>query len=60
MTPMTEHAKQAGDVVATAGAAVVTVSHWAEIVTPILTLLIALVTLAWWVMRFIERAGGQE
>jgi hypothetical protein len=51
-------AKMAGDLVATTGAATVAVSHFAEVFTPIVTLLIALITLAWWVLRFIDRAKG--
>ena len=50
--------KVVGDAGATAGAALVTLSHWAEIITPILTLLIALATLAWWIVRFVDRVKG--
>lgn len=50
-----EALKQAGDLGATISTALVLISHWAEIATPIVTLLIALLTLGWWVMRYVEK-----
>lgn len=54
---MTHHEtlKHAGDISATATGLIVLLSHWAEVLTPILTFLIALATLTWWALRFIDR-----
>lgn len=54
--------KHVGDIGATATALIVLLSHWAEVLTPILTFLIALATLAWWAQRFMERLrkGNKE
>lgn len=50
-----EGAKAAGDIAASMGAVVTVLSHWALTLTPILTFLIALATLAWWILRFYEK-----
>lgn len=50
----------AGDVMASAGALVMAASHWAEVLTPIVTLLVGLATLAWWGLRFVDRWRGRS
>lgn len=49
--PMLKHA---GDVGATITGSLVVVSHWAEVITPILSVIIALMTIAWWTLRFVQ------
>jgi Flp pilus assembly protein TadB len=46
--------KHMGDFGATVAAALVAVSHWAQILSPIITVLVGLSTLAWWVLRWRE------
>lgn len=48
----------AGDLGASLVALLMAASHWAEILTPIVTLLVGLATLAWWMLRFWDRAQG--
>lgn len=50
----------AGDAAASAVAIVMAVSHWAEILTPIVTLLVGLATLTWWMLRFWDRWLGRS
>lgn len=50
-----EHLKNATDIAATGGGALVAVSHWAEVVTPIVALLVGLLTLTWWIIRLFDR-----
>jgi Flp pilus assembly protein TadB len=61
---MTTHdaLKHAGDIGASAAAAVVALSHWAQVLSPILSMLVGLATLAWWAIRFREwaRTGKVE
>lgn len=60
MTTSHEALKHAGDIGATATGLIVLLSHWAEVLTPILTFLIALATLAWWALRFIDRVRKKK
>lgn len=55
-------AKPAVDLAASAASAVVIVSHWSEILTPIIALLVGLLTLVWWSIRLWDRfrAGRQN
>lgn len=48
----------AGDLGATAASLLLSASHWAEVLTPIVTLLVGLATLAWWMLRFFDRWQG--
>lgn len=54
---MTHHdaLKTGGDLAASAASTVVVVSHWAQVVTPIIALLVGLLTLAWWTIRLWDR-----
>lgn len=61
MNPPHEAAKHAGDLAASGSGLFVVASHWAELATPIITLLVGLVTLAWWSIRLVERfRSGRE
>lgn len=55
-----EPIKHAGDVGATVAAILVAVSHWASIITPIITMVIALLTLGWWLWRYVEKLRGKK
>jgi len=50
-----EHLKTAGDVAASGGSALVALSHWSEVLTPIIALLVGLMTLIWWSIRLFDR-----
>lgn len=52
--------RQAGDVTASAGAVLVALGHWANALTPILTFLIAVATLGWWIIRYAEWIGKRR
>ena len=52
MTQHHELLKHLGDIGASISGAFLVVSHFAELATPILTFLIALLTAAWWIMRW--------
>lgn len=54
--------KNIGDVGASAGSVLVVVSHWSEVLTPIIALLVGLLTLIWWAVRLWDRfrPGGQK
>jgi Flp pilus assembly protein TadB len=56
MTNHNEVVKHMGDVGASAAAALVALSHWASILSPIVSLLVGAATLAWWALRFREWA----
>lgn len=58
MTGHHDMAKHIGDVGASVGTAFVAVSQFAEIATPILAMLIGLMTLVWWLFRFWDRFNG--
>lgn len=47
--------KNIGDIGASAGSALVVVSHWSEVLTPIVALLVGLLTLIWWAVRLWDR-----
>lgn len=47
--------KNIGDIGASAGSALVVVSHWSEVLTPIIALLVGLLTLIWWAVRLWDR-----
>lgn len=49
-----------GDVLATIGAIVASASQLAQLITPILTFLIAAMTLAWWIVRFAEKLRANK
>lgn len=53
--PHAEAIKTAGDVAASAGSTLVIMSHWSEVLTPIIALLVGLLTLVWWSIRLIDR-----
>jgi len=46
--------KHVGDIGASAASVSVVVSQWAQIITPILSMIIAIATLAWWIIRFAD------
>lgn len=52
MTAHNEALKHAGDIGASIASLFLAISHFAEIVTPILTMLIALATAGWWAVRW--------
>lgn len=54
--------KNIGDIGASAASTLVVVSHWSEVLTPIIALLVGLLTLAWWAVRLWDRfaKGGAE
>lgn len=58
---MTDHeaAKHAIDLAASGSGLFVVISHWAELATPIVTLLVGLITLVWWTIRLIEKFRGK-
>lgn len=59
--PHVEALKTGGDIAASAGSTLVVLSHWSELLTPIVALLVGLLTLAWWIVRLCDRfAGGQK
>lgn len=57
---LSEGTKNVMDVAASTGAIVVAVSHVAAVLTPILTFLIALLTLSWWIVRLWDRFVKQK
>ena len=64
---MDHHAtiKHAGDLAASITAGVTIVSQWAGVLTPIVSLLVLLATLGWWIIRYAEwlrtgKTGGDK
>lgn len=56
-----EALKTGGDLTASAASTLVIVSHWSQVVTPIIALLVGLMTLAWWTVRLWDRfKAGRE
>lgn len=51
--------KRVVDHVAAGGSALTSVAYYAEALTPILTCAVLIITFAWYVMRFIDRARGK-
>lgn len=51
--------KNAGDIAASGATVVTAMSQWAEVLTPILALMIAVLTLAWWAWRFWDKVRGK-
>lgn len=60
MIHLDDSAKQAGDIAASIGAAIAVLSHWAQVLTPIVTLLIGLLTMGWWIARYWEHLSGED
>ncbi|HQS95099.1 hypothetical protein [Novosphingobium sp. 17-62-19] len=50
-----ETLKTGGDVSASAASTLVIISHWSEILTPIIAVLVGLLTLLWWTIRLWDR-----
>lgn len=59
MIHSTDGTRHTGDILASAGAAIAVVSHWAEVLTPIITCLISLATAGWWILRYVEKFSGR-
>jgi hypothetical protein len=55
MTIHHDAVKPVGDLAASVASAVVVVSHWSEVVTPIVALLVGVLTLVWWSIRLWDR-----
>jgi len=55
-----ETVKHLGDLGASISTIFVMVSHFAALATPIITLLIALLTLGWWVLRYVEKFSDKR
>jgi hypothetical protein len=54
--------KVAGDAAASVAGFITILSTWAGVLTPILSLLVLIATLGWWVIRYAEwwRTGGTK
>ncbi len=57
--PHAEALKTGGDIAASVGSTLVVISHWSEVLTPIVALLVGLLTFAWWIIRLCDRFKQQ-
>lgn len=55
MTMPNHHIQNAGDLVASFSAFLVIVSHWSEVLTPIVALIVGVLTAIWWCIRLRDR-----